>query len=133
MLDRVAIAPTSEDPTEVAAIVERARRRGFTRFVLEAGFPFERGSTEEHVVREHETLRIPGQDGPVPIHSVDDLPALEQLLAQTPDGGLLAVAWSGDRVIPLEWAVAQRGRRFQLWTMARSPGEAPAALGALEH
>jgi len=52
---------------------------------------------------------------------------------RTPVGGTLVIEWVADRVIPLENAVAARGRRFALWTVARTPSEVPAALGALEH
>jgi 3-dehydroquinate synthase II len=36
-------------------------------------------------------------------------------------------------VIPLENAIAQRGRRHAVWVYARNPSEVPGALGALEH
>lgn len=132
MLERVAIAPTTSDARAEEAIVDRARRRGFRRFVLAAGSEVRPGPEEEFVLRHGSELRF-GPDRTVPIRAVADLEELERLLARTEDGGLLAVEWTGDRVIPLEWAVARRGRRFQLWTFCRAPDEAPAALGALEH
>ncbi len=133
MLDRVAIAPTTDDAAIEAAIVERARRRGFSRLVLRPGASVRPSETEEVVLRDGEGLRFPRETAAVPVHPIADLTGLEHLLASAADGSLLAVAWTGDRVIPLEWAVARRGRRFRLWTFARSPEEAPAALGALEH
>jgi len=78
-------------------------------------------------------LRPDPRAAPVEIQRVGDVAALEAAVRSTPDGGILAVEWTGDRVIPLESAVARRGRRFRLWTFARTPAEVPAALGALEH
>ncbi len=132
MLDRVAIAPAAPDARAEEAIVDRARKRGFRRFILPVGSGVRPGPQEEIVVRHGSELRI-APDRTVEIRAVADLEGLEQLLAHTEDGGLLAVEWTGDRVIPLEWAVARRGRRFKLWTFCRAPDEAPAALGALEH
>jgi 3-dehydroquinate synthase II len=133
MDDRVAIAPEAADPAAELAIVERARRRGFRRFVVRPGSTAAADGAEERVVFDGEALHLPGVDRPVAVRSVHELPQLEELLAAAPDNSVLAIAWSGDRVIPLEWAVARRGRRFRLWTFARAPDEVPAALGALEH
>ncbi len=132
MLERVAIAPSAADAATEAAIVERARARGFRRFVVVASSSVRPGADEEVVLRRDAELVLSG-DRRVPIRSVADLAELERLIAATQDGGVLAVEWTGDRVIPLEWAVARRGRRFRLWTFSRTPEEAPAALGALEH
>ena len=133
MDERVAIAPQAADAAAEVAIVARARRRGFHRFVLPPGSTAEIEPSDERIVGDGELLHLPGVDAPVAVRSVGDLNELERLLAATADGTILAVAWTGDRVIPLEWAVARRGRRFHLWTFARTPEEVPAALGALEH
>lgn len=134
MLERIAIAPETEDAATEASIVEHARRRGFSRFVLRSTSSLRPAPGEEVAVREGGSLRWPSSEKPtVPVHPVADLEHLEKLLGATAEGALLAVAWTGDRVIPLEWAVARRGRRFRLWTFARSAREVPAALGALEH
>ena len=45
----------------------------------------------------------------------------------------MAIEWTGDRLIPLENAIATRGRRHAIWVYAREPREVPGALGALEH
>jgi 3-dehydroquinate synthase II len=132
VFERVAIAPEASDAAGVRAIVARARQRGFRRFVVLPGREAEAAGTEVWV-RDGESLRrVP--DGPsVPIRKVADVATLERALDATPDGGTLVVEWTADRVIPLESAVARRGRRFQLWTFARTAAEVPAALGALEH
>jgi 3-dehydroquinate synthase II len=132
MLERVAIAPEAEGAAENRAIVARARQRGFRRFVVPAGadVPAPGG---EIVVREGEGLRLAPGAPLVPIRPIDGPAELDRALAEAPAGGLLVLRWLGDRVIPLEAAVAGRGRRFELWTFARRPSDAPAALGALEH
>ncbi|HTT74165.1 MAG TPA: 3-dehydroquinate synthase II [Thermoplasmata archaeon] len=131
--ERVAIQPRASDPTLRAAIVDRARRRGFRRFVVPEGTPFVAEDGDELTVRGTDGLRVGSDPSPVPVRPIADAEELERAVAATPTGGLLVIEWSGDRVIPLENAIAQRGRRFALWAYARSPAEVPAALGALEH
>lgn len=132
MLERVAIAPESPDEATGRAIVARARQRGFHRFVIPPSWNVG-AAGEELWVRDGDALRQ-APDGPtVPLRRVGDVASLEKALASTPDGGTLLVEWTGDRVIPLESAVAHRARRFELWTFARGASEVPAALGALEH
>ena len=132
MLERVAIAPEASDDAGVRAIVARARQRGFRRFVVPPGHETD-GSGTELWVREGGFLRRTPDGTAIPIRSVADVAALERALDATADGGTLVVEWTSDRVIPLESAVARRGRRFELWTFARTVAEVPAALGALEH
>jgi len=132
VLERIAIAPETPDDGVGRSIVARARQRGFARFVLppgrDLGVP-----PRERIVRDGESHR-PREDGAAsPIVRIADPASLDRALAATPAGGLLIVEWTADRVIPLESAVAGRGRRFELWTFARRPSEVPAALGALEH
>jgi len=130
--DRVTIAPTSPDPSQVQEIIERARRRGFHRFVLDVTLQFSPAAGEEVVRRDGTTLVREGRSS-VPVVTVADESELEAAIGRVPSGGAVAIEWTGDRVIPLENAVAARGRRFEIWTYARSPAEVPAALGALEH
>jgi len=132
VLERIAVAPEPSDESAGRAIVARARQRGFRRFVVpptwDVGAP-----SEEVLRREPDGLRR-GPGGPtIPIHRVADVASLERALGATPDGATLVIEWTGDRVIPLESAVAHRGRRFELWTFARTASEVSAALGALEH
>lgn len=130
--ERVAIAPVSSVATEAEAIVERARRRGFQKFVVDEKASFSAQPPEEVVRRRGAELLREGRPA-IPIVSVREEEELVRALRQVPDGGTIAIDWAGDRVIPLENAVAARGRRFEIWTYARNPSEVPAALGALEH
>ena len=132
MLERVAVAPEAPDEASGRAIIARARQRGFQRFVVPADRDL--GATEEERWSRDGDVLYRGPSGPrLPIRRVADVAALERALEATPDGGTLVLEWTGDRVIPLESAVARRGRRFELWTFARTSAEVPAALGALEH
>ncbi|HTW55498.1 MAG TPA: 3-dehydroquinate synthase II [Thermoplasmata archaeon] len=136
MVERVAVAPVADDPSAVAAIVARARRRGFRDLVLPvtATVPEPRPDGETVARRDGDRLVAGvGDAPPVPIVTVATPADLTAAITRTPDGGVLAIAWTGDRIIPLENAIAHRARRFHLWTVVRSPREAPAALGALEH
>lgn len=132
MHERVAIAPEAAEASDVRAIITRARQRGFRCFVARRDVA-DPGPELELIVRDDDGLHpVPG--GPaVPLRTVRDPEELDRAIAATPSGGLLVVDWQGDRVIPLEAAVAGRGQRFRLWTLARGPSEVPAALGALEH
>lgn len=132
--ERVAVAPTSPSRTERAEILERARRRGFSRFVLSVDDATETAAGEELLVRDGDVLRRTDRTSPaIPVVSVSGPAALETALQAVPAGGVLVVEWQGDRVIPLENAIASVGRRFELWVYARGPREVPGALGALEH
>jgi 3-dehydroquinate synthase II len=130
--ERVAIAPTSQDPERVSAVVERARRRGFHRFVLDASTRFAPNPGEEVVRRRGDEL-LPEGRPPVPVVTVSEERELERAVSQVPEGGAVAIEWAGDRMIPLENVVAARGRKFEVWSYARTPSEVPGALGALEH
>jgi 3-dehydroquinate synthase II len=132
--ERIAIAPSAASPEARRATVERARRRGFSRFVVPESDPLEPGTGEEVLVRRGQTLTTRGSGSPsIPIVAVGDPHALEAALRGWPAGGALTVEWTGDRVIPLENAIAVSGRRFELWVYARGAREIPGALGALEH
>lgn len=133
MRERIAIAPDGGSEAADRAIVVRARQRGFRRFVVGPTCAVDLLPEEERIVRDGSTLR-PGAAAPaVAIRTVGDVAGLERVLAAVADGAGIAIEWTADRVIPLESAVAQRGRRFRLWTFARTAAEVPAALGALEH
>jgi len=84
-------------------------------------------------IREEGGLLHPPSGSAIPIHRVETHDSLVELLRLAPADTTLAIEWPLDRVIPLENAVAARGRRFHLWTIARNPEEVPGALGALEH
>lgn len=130
--ERIAIAPTTTDRSLFDAIVDRARKRGFRRFVVDATASLDLHAGEELLRRDGAELQREG--GPsVRIVAVRDPAELAGAIGQIPAGGAVAIEWKGDRVIPLENAVAASGRRFEIWTYARSIGEIPGSLGALEH
>ena len=132
--ERVTIVLPSEDAARLAAIVERARRRGFRSFVTAPGIDVLFSSEEEVLHREGNHLFRPSPDAPpVPVVAIATAAELDHAVRGMTSGGVLAIEWTGDRVIPLENAVAARGRSFELWAYARSVSEVPAALGALEH
>lgn len=133
MDDRVAIAPEARDAATDVAIVERARRRGIRRFVLSSTSTVVTLPGEERIVRTADGLSVPGARGPIVVRRIGEHGELDRAIAATPEDHTLVVEWTTDRVIPLEWAVARRGRRFRLWTFARTSDEVPSALGALEH
>ena len=132
--DRVTIALASSDAPVRAAILDRARRRGFLRFLDASDRPVPAGPGEEVAVRRGDRIFLDGgpSDG-VPVLRLRSAAALEQAADRVADGEVLALDWEVDRVIPLENAVAASGRRFSVWVFARGPGEVPGALGALEH
>ena len=131
---RVAIAPDAPTLEERTAILDRARQRGFTRFVILEEDPLTAQPGEELLRRNHDHLARPGgENARIPLVVVGDPATLESALNAVPDGGVLAVEWTGDRVIPLENAISLVGDRFDLWVYARGPREVPGALGALEH
>jgi 3-dehydroquinate synthase II len=132
--DRVLIAPTGSAPDDEAAIVERARRRGFTRFVLSSKDGFAPRPGEELLFRHQDSLdRESGPSGTIPVVRVGDPVALEAALRGPASTRILAIEWTGDRVIPLENAIAAAGADREIWVFAREPREVSGALGALEH
>jgi 3-dehydroquinate synthase II len=131
--ERVVIRPTGEREGEREAVRARARARGFRSFVLRPDEAGKEGDADAFtLVDDRGAFRSP-EGPPVPVLQVASEEALAAAVRGTPDGGTLAVEWAGDRVIPLENAIAARGRRFHLWSVARRPTEVPGALGALEH
>jgi 3-dehydroquinate synthase II len=132
--DRVTIALPVSDAEVRQAIVERARRRGFLRFHDSSADPIRPGPGEEVVLRHGDRLLGVGPGGgDVHVITVGDETGLALAAGSVADGGVLAIEWTGDRVIPLENAIAARGVHHRVWVYARSPLEVPGALGALEH
>ena len=132
--DRVTIAPTAATSRERSEILERARRRGFARFLVTPEDSPRALPGEEFLVREQDAIRSTGPNARrVPLVRVGDPASLGGALQQHPANGAIAIEWTGDRVIPLENAIATLGTSGELWVMARTPREVPGALGALEH
>jgi 3-dehydroquinate synthase II len=132
--DRVTIALPAGEPSLGASIVERARRRGFRRFQTSSPGTIPPASGEEWVSRSGDRILGAGPgNSAVRVVVVTDAAGLDEAARAVPDGGVLAIEWTGDRVIPLENAIAARARRYDLWVYARGPLEVPGALGALEH
>lgn len=132
--ERVTIVLPSGGAELRSAIVDRARRRGFRRFQDGGAEPMRGEAGEEILLREGDLLYGSDRSAPaVRVVVVGDSEALDAAGRTVPDGGTLAIEWTGDRVIPLENAIAARGRRHAVWVFARGPHEVPGALGALEH
>jgi 3-dehydroquinate synthase II len=133
--DRLTIVLPSGASADVRrAIVERARRRGFRKFHVSVADPFEPEREDEVVRRDGDRLfTAAGPAEGVRVHRLGDPEALASAARSVPDGGVLAIEWTGDRMIPLENAIAAGARRHALWVFARDPREVPGALGALEH
>ncbi len=131
--ERVAIWIRAADASAVDRLLDRARRRGFRRFILPPD------ATARPLEGETVWSDLGGTIGrgagapAVPVRAVDSAATLSAALAHAPPGVPLALEWGGDRVIPLENAVAARSGLSEVWVVARGPREVPAALGALEH
>jgi len=132
--ERVTVAPVADSLAGAERIVDRARRRGFRQFLDAVAGPIAPKEGEEWIRREGDRLRgIPGGPPSTSIVRIASQSELEAALRPAGAEGLLIVEWAGDRLIPLENAVAARGRNFRLWAFAHRPDEVPGALGALEH
>jgi hypothetical protein len=64
---------------------------------------------------------------------VTDPAGFEEVRAELRSGIPLAVAWDGERILPVETLVAERAHRAPLWVEAPTPEAAAGLLGALEH
>ena len=127
--ERVVVRPASEDPATVAAIVGHAVRRGFRRVALPAGV-----ATPAALDRfELRSASIVSPDGvEVPRLGISSPAELEAALSRGAPGSALAIRWVGERVIPLENAIAARTPGAALWVEGVAPSQTPALLGALE-
>ena len=125
--------PRAEDPALRLAIVERARQRGFTQFALAPDDAIDARPGETVLRVRPEGIDRGGGQPLLPVVRIADAAELDRAVASVPAGGLVVLEWTSDRVIPLENAIAARGRSFQIWTLARTHAEVPGSLGALEH
>ncbi len=129
--DRLVLEPAAPTASERRAIVERARRRGFRRFVLPAREVPDR-LADDVWIREATALRPAKGGPPVRIRVVADARSLERALEDGVRAGAVLLTWTHDRVIPLENAVATHRGRLTIWTAVDSAERVSAALGALE-
>lgn len=114
-------------------ILERARRRGFRRFVDADGEPAageEFWSADDRAFRGGAAAAAPTV---VLRRRVTDPAGFEEVRAELRSGIPLAVAWDGERILPVETLVAERAHRAPLWVEAPTPEAAAGLLGALEH
>ncbi len=132
--ERVIVSVEGADPGLDRAILERARRRGFSKFVLRTSTPPTAGLGEELYVRHPDRLEpVAGSAEPVPIRAVAGPDDLDRSLALVAARGPVVLTFAHDRLIPLENAVAARGRDAPVWVFVDRPESIPGALGALEH
>jgi 3-dehydroquinate synthase II len=128
--DRIVLRPTADDATVERRTVEYALRRGFRRFAVAGDVPLPDGAERVGLFADRfETLGT----GSVPRTTVATPDDLADAVALARTVGAVAIEWAGDRVIPLESAVASRRGDFQLWVGTARPSQVPAFLGALEH
>ena len=129
------VRPTSQDPDDRRRIFERAARRGITAFVVQAGEEALLPPTATAYVEANgELARRSGSRGPsrVKIQRVETPDDLTHALAGVGPTGAVLLRFAGDRIIPLEGAIAHRGST-EIWTEAATARDAQAALNALEH
>ncbi|MGI0053799.1 MAG: 3-dehydroquinate synthase II [Thermoplasmata archaeon] len=130
--DRILLWIRAEAAPHREEILHRARRRGFTRFVAEDGSP---RTGEEWWRSDDAGFRAmgPGPAREIPIRRVSDPDALRDAAAELRSGRPIAIRWEGERVLPLETLVAERGARAGLWVVTGRAEEVPGLLGALQH
>ncbi len=89
--DRVAIRPRTATPDGTGAILERARQRGFHRFVLSTTQSGQPHDPDDIVIQERAGSLDPGGSAiPIPITRVDTEGELTGALQSAPSGGVLA-------------------------------------------
>jgi 3-dehydroquinate synthase II len=127
--DRIVLRPLHVDADTLPAFVEAATRRGFRRFAL--GPHLGTGPGTEAVTMTDTTLSRAGQP-PIERRTIATPAELEGVLREFQTERAVALRWAGERVIPLENALARRGRGMEVWVTDVRPRETPAYLGALE-
>lgn len=131
---RIALALRPERAVERDSLLELAIRRGFTRFVITATNPVpERAGLQVYVRGPDHLARVRGE-GPqrVPLLRVSSPADLDRIAAVGRSQGVVAVEWSGDRMIPLENLLAAVGGDVEVWAGVDRLQDLPGMLGALE-
>jgi len=135
-LERVAVHPSSESADGRLETILQARRRGFRSFVVPPGDLFQQQPAERWFVLENEVICSADRSSPpfrAPIVHVRDPETLDSTLKQNPRPNVVVVRWEGERLIPLENAIAARGGNEGIWVITQRPEDVPGALGALEY
>jgi len=133
--ERVVIAPTAPSEEARRSVLERARRRGFSQFAVPAGDSVAALPGEVFVEWGPHGFVGPGGEprAMIPLYRVQTPDELDHALRGGRSGSTLALEWTGDRMIPLENAIAQAAGDYEIWTVVRELRSVPGALGALEH
>lgn len=133
--DRLVIYPTSPDAAVRHEVVQRALRRGFTRFVVADASEAPRSAAVEVRLATPTAIRpLQPPDTPeIPIVPVTSPADLESAMGIGRSRGAVAAAWSSERVIPLENLLADGRGHYQIWVVVDRLRDLPAMLGALEH
>ena len=114
--DRILLCVDTGEPARDRELLATARRAGLERFARRSGA---RWSWD-------------GEGTPVAVTEVHDPDALERALAAAPPGSIRLFRWTGDRIIPLENALAFAAPGVRVLVVADDAEQVPAALGALE-
>lgn len=113
-VDRLALCLGGGEAAARRRLDEEAERLGFARRARRDGERYRVEGLAEPLI-------------PVPVGTPEEL---ERALATSGDRTLLE--WTGDRIIPLEQALANAPAGRRVAVLARTAAEVPAALGALE-
>lgn len=130
--DRLVLAlPADADVAE--ALKARAARRGFRTFLRPEAASA--ASTPDEYRRAAEQLERPVSDpGPaIPIVTIRAPEDLDRAITLGRAHGAVAVAWTEERVIPLENLLAAGRGRFETWVLVDRRRDLSGMLGALEH
>lgn len=129
--DRLVLALPS-DAERAAALKRRAERLGYRAFALGASD----GPADAQTYRRSDD-RIERPDasggGTIPVVTVRQPEDLDRAIAVGRISGAVAVAWTAERVIPLENLIAAGRGKFEVWVLVDRRRDLPAMLGALEH
>ncbi len=136
--DRIVVALASPEPEVNAAILNKARRRGFRRFTSVGPRPSDVLPSESWFRSIPDGFQLVTDAGgpPVPfvrLYRVREPAELEPVTLALSRGEASAVRWGAERVIPLETLVAARKVAGTLWVVTAETSDIPSFLGALEH
>lgn len=130
--ERIVIAPTAATAEERAATAHHATRRGFTRLLVRDAADLTPPEGAAILTRDETSVR--GEDGVArPIVAVRDPSDLGVAGQAGRRAGGVVIAWSAERVIPLENLIAEAHGRYPVWVIVDRLRDLPAMLGALEH